>query len=72
LRDLYSAGVKRVSLGQYLRPSLNHLPVLDYIHPEVFTEYEHEARAMGFAWVKAGPLVRSSYYAEEQQGDTHA
>ena len=72
LRDLHSAGVKRVSLGQYLRPSLDHLPVVDYLHPDVFTEYEHAARAMGFAWVKAGPLVRSSYYAEEQQGRHHA
>jgi Lipoate synthase len=72
LRDLHDVGVKRVSLGQYLRPSLDHLPVVDYIHPDVFTEYELAARAMGFAWVKAGPLVRSSYYAEEQQGHTHA
>lgn len=72
LNDLRTAGVARVSLGQYLRPSLDHLPVVEYIHPEVFTEYENEARAMGFAWVKAGPLVRSSYYAEEQQGHHHA
>lgn len=72
LHDLRAAGVARVSLGQYLRPSLDHLPVVEYIHPDVFTEYEHDARAMGFAWVKAGPLVRSSYYAEEQQGHHHA
>lgn len=67
MRDLRDAGVARVSLGQYLRPSLDHLPVIDYIHPDVFTEYEQIARAMGFDWVKAGPLVRSSYYAEEIQ-----
>jgi len=68
LRDLRECGVARVSLGQYLRPSLEHLPVQEYIHPDAFAEYEQLARALGFAWVKAGPLVRSSYYAEEQQG----
>ncbi len=69
LKDLKSAGVDRVSLGQYLRPSLDNLAVAEYIHPDVFAELENEARALGFAWVKAGPLVRSSYYAEEiQQG----
>ncbi|NOT18000.1 MAG: lipoyl synthase [Sulfuriferula sp.] len=67
LRDLRDAGVSRVSLGQYLRPSLDHLPVIEYIHPDKFTEYENAARALGFDWVKAGPLVRSSYYAEEVQ-----
>ena len=69
LKDLKRAGVDRVSLGQYLRPSLDNLPVAEYIHPNVFAELETEARALGFKWVKAGPLVRSSYYAEEiQQG----
>jgi lipoic acid synthetase len=67
LKDLKSAGVARVSLGQYLRPSLDNLPVAEYIHPDVFAELENEARALGFNWVKAGPLVRSSYYAEEIQ-----
>ena len=70
LRDLRAAGVARVSLGQYLRPSLDHLPVVEYIHPDMFAEYENAARALGFAWVKADPLVRSSYYAEEIQAQT--
>lgn len=65
LDDLRQAGVVRVSLGQYLRPSHRHLPVKEYVSPEIFSEYEAEARAMGFAWVKAGPMVRSSYHAEE-------
>lgn len=65
LRDLRDAGVVRVSLGQYLRPSRQHLPVKEYLTPETFTKYEAEAKAMGFAWVKAGPMVRSSYHAEE-------
>ncbi len=72
LKDLRDAGVARVSLGQYLRPSLDHLPVVEYIHPDMFAEYENDARALGFAWVKAGPMVRSSYYAEQQQGRSHA
>ena len=67
LADLRAAGVQRVSLGQYLRPSLENLPVARYVPPEEFTEYETAAREMGFTWVKAGPLVRSSYYAEEIQ-----
>ncbi len=67
LRDLRACNVARVSLGQYLQPARDNLPVADYIHPDVFAEYEAAARALGFAWVKAGPLVRSSYHAEEQQ-----
>jgi lipoic acid synthetase len=65
MRDLRSAGVSRLSLGQYLRPSKYHLPVLEYIEPDTFAAYEDEARALGFSWVKAGAMVRSSYHAEE-------
>lgn len=68
LRDLRSVGVHRLSLGQYLRPTLDNLPVARYLHPDEFKEYEVMARDLGFTWVKAGPLVRSSYYAEELQG----
>ena len=67
LADLRAAGVDRVSLGQYLRPSLDNLPVERYVHPDEFAEYEQLAREMGFTWVKAGPMVRSSYFAEEIQ-----
>jgi lipoic acid synthetase len=67
LRDLRAAGVQRVALGQYLRPTRFHLPVQAYVTPEEFNRYEQEAQALGFAWVKAGPLVRSSYHAEEEQ-----
>lgn len=70
LHDLRAAGVKRLSLGQYLRPTLDNLPVARYVHPDEFTEYETLGRELGFTWIKAGPLVRSSYYAEEIQ--THA
>lgn len=72
LRDLRDAGVQRLSLGQYLRPTRYHLPVLEYLAPEAFDDYATEARAMGFSWVKAGPLVRSSYHAEEQQQGARA
>ena len=72
LADLRAAGVQRLSLGQYLRPTLDNLPVARYVPPEEFAEYESAARDMGFAWVKAGPLVRSSYYAEEIQGTSHS
>lgn len=71
LTDLRAAGVQRLSLGQYLRPALDNLPVMRYLPPEEFAGYEDDARALGFAWVKAGPLVRSSYYAEENQVSTH-
>ncbi len=67
LQDLRACGVERVSLGQYLRPTLQHLPVIEYIHPDEFAAYEQAARELGFGWVKAGPLVRSSYFAEEEQ-----
>ncbi len=65
MRDLRAVGTERLVLGQYLRPSRYHLPVQDYIAPERFVEYEQLAREMGFVRVKAGPLVRSSYHAEE-------
>jgi lipoic acid synthetase len=65
LRDLRGAGVQRLSLGQYLRPTLDNLPVARYVHPDEFSEYEAIGRELGFTWIKSGPLVRSSYYAEE-------
>lgn len=67
LADLRAAGVSRLSLGQYLRPALDNLPVTRYLHPDEFADYEAAARGLGYTWVKAGPLVRSSYYAEEIQ-----
>lgn len=65
LRDLRAAGVDVVTLGQYLRPSPKHLPVHEYVPPERFDELRAEAEALGFAYVAAGPLVRSSYRAGE-------
>ena len=65
LSDLHAAGVTRVALGQYLRPTRYHLPVKEYISPAQFDEYARLAKAIGFSWVKSGPLVRSSYHAED-------
>ena len=63
--DLRERGVQRLSLGQYLRPSRYHLPVLRYLEPAEFDDYAEEASRLGFDWVKAGPLVRSSYHAHD-------
>lgn len=65
LRDLRAAGVQRLSLGQYLRPSRYHLPVKRYLEPTEFDAWADAARDLGFGWIKAGPMVRSSYHAEE-------
>ena len=63
LHDLYDAGVRAVTIGQYLRPSPDHLPVAEYVTPAAFDEYAQAARDRGFEHVAAGPLVRSSYHA---------
>ncbi len=63
MRDLLKAGCEVLTVGQYLRPSRSHYPVADYIKPEKFKEYEKVGKKMGFKYIKAGPLVRSSYQA---------
>jgi lipoic acid synthetase len=65
LRDLRKANCDLVSIGQYLRPSQDHHPVVDYIHPELFQAYRQEAEELGFSGVASGPYVRSSYQAEK-------
>jgi lipoic acid synthetase len=65
MRDLRSAGVDVLTLGQYLRPTPKHLPVERFVTPDQFEEYACEGREMGFAFVASGPLVRSSYKAAE-------
>lgn len=64
MRDLRQVGVERLALGQYLRPTRYHLPVREYIEPATFAAYEEVALKLGFSWVKAGAMVRSSYHAE--------
>ena len=62
--DLLAAGCKVMTIGQYLAPTKNHLPVSEYIHPDVFAEYRETGLAKGFVFVESHPLVRSSYHAE--------
>ncbi len=63
LRDLHAVGCDVLTLGQYLSPSRQHLPVARYVTPAEFAVLGEEARGLGFAHVEAGPLVRSSYHA---------
>jgi lipoic acid synthetase len=65
-RDLASVGVNVLTIGQYLRPSKDHLPIARYYTPDEFAFMKREALAMGFRHVESGPLVRSSYHAHEQ------
>jgi lipoic acid synthetase len=67
LSDLRSANCDILTLGQYLQPSLCHLPVVNYVKPSKFDEYGTKARDMGFMYVASGPMVRSSYHADEFQ-----
>jgi lipoic acid synthetase len=65
LQDLRRVRCDILTLGQYLQPTLRHLPVVEYIPPSTFARYQVAARAMGFVYVASGPLVRSSYHAAE-------
>ena len=65
LRDLRSAGCDLLTLGQYLQPTLRHLPVVEFVPPARFDEFGQRAQEMGFGHVASGPLVRSSYHADE-------
>lgn len=64
-RDLRASGVDLLTLGQYLRPGPEHVPVAEYVTPSEFERLRDRALSLGFAGVEAGPLVRSSYHAEE-------
>jgi lipoic acid synthetase len=65
MEDLRAANCDILTLGQYLQPTLKHLPVVDYVTPEKFNELGEIGRAMGFVHVASGPMVRSSYHADE-------
>jgi lipoyl synthase len=66
LRDLREAGCSILTLGQYLRPSASHAPMIRFYHPDEFRELKSIALGLGFVHVESGPLVRSSYHAHEQ------
>jgi lipoic acid synthetase len=72
MRDLRAQHVDILTLGQYLRPSQKHLPLLRYISPEEFARYKQAGQEMGFAHVEAGPLVRSSYHADASEKSASA
>ena len=65
MTDLRSVGCDLLTLGQYLQPTQKHLKIAEFIHPDQFTEYKRIAEAMGFSYVASGPLVRSSYHADD-------
>ncbi|QPJ65981.1 MAG: lipoyl synthase [Candidatus Nitrohelix vancouverensis] len=66
MNDLLEAGCQMLTLGQYLPPTSSHLPVKEFIHPDRFREYKELGESLGFSSVASGPLVRSSYMAENQ------
>ena len=63
--DLRNTGCNILTLGQYLQPTLKHLPIVEFIAPRKFDEYGQRARELGFVHVASGPMVRSSYHADE-------
>ena len=71
MEDLRAHDVDMLTIGQYLQPSKHHLPVVEYVPLEQFSIYEKEGRAMGFLQVAAGPMVRSSYHADQQALGLH-
>lgn len=70
LVDLHQAGCRLLTLGQYLRPSLDQMPVARYVSPEAFERWKRRAEQIGYAHVAAGPFVRSSYHAAEMVGES--
>ena len=66
LMDLRSVNCQQITIGQYLRPSLSHLPVMKYWHPDEFDDFKKLCLELGFSKVNSGPLVRSSYHADQR------
>jgi len=66
MKDILDAGVKILTIGQYLSPSQKHAPVDRWVTPEEFEEWKEYGMEIGFDFVESGPLVRSSYHADEQ------
>jgi lipoyl synthase len=66
MQDMREHNVSMLTIGQYLAPSTSHLPVLRYVHPDTFKMYEEKAKEFGFGHAAIGPLVRSSYHADQQ------
>lgn len=69
--DLAEAGVRRMTIGQYLRPTARHYPVAEYVHPDIFAKYKDAAVERGIIYTESGPLVRSSYMADRLAPKTY-
>ncbi|MFZ3200419.1 MAG: radical SAM protein, partial [Candidatus Acidiferrales bacterium] len=67
MEEIAAQGTHILTLGQYLQPTAEHLPIERYVHPDEFAEFKRLGEKMGFKHVEAGPLVRSSYHAFEQE-----
>ena len=65
LKDLKNAACDIVTIGQYLRPSKGNLPVVEYVHPDIFDHYRQIGTDLGFKYIASGPFVRSSYHASD-------
>jgi len=66
MRDMRAHDIDMLTIGQYLAPSVSHLPVRRYVHPDTFKMFEDQAKDMGFTHAAVGALVRSSYHADQQ------
>jgi lipoic acid synthetase len=66
MKDLRKVDCNILTLGQYLQPTKQHLPVVRFVHPDEFKMLKEKGRELGFKHVESGPLVRSSYHAEKQ------
>src|SRR5579871_5453824 len=72
MQDLVAQRTDILTLGQYLQPTREHLPIVRYVHPDEFADYKKLGEKMGFSHVESGPLVRSSYHAFEQEAAAHS
>ncbi len=72
MEDIAAQGTHILTLGQYMQPTQEHLPIERYVHPDEFAEFKRRGETMGFKHVEAGPLVRSSYHAFEQEEAAHS
>ena len=72
MQEIAAQGAHILTLGQYLQPTPEHLPIERYVHPDEFAEFKRAGHQMGFKHVEAGPLVRSSYHAFEQEESARA
>jgi lipoic acid synthetase len=71
MEDLVRQGTDILTIGQYLQPTPEHLPVIRFVHPDEFAEYKQWGERIGFRHIESGPLVRSSYHAYEQEASAH-